>query len=311
MYLRRVKWHTPPLESQGVVYTQVATPIVMEDRIRILYAGRINNITHIYSLELSPPPSFDIISFDTKPIFYPNRAMGAFDDEGVMPSCVVKEAEEYYLFYSGWNSRNTIPYHNATGIAKYDIEKNIVIRMSDGPVMDRNYEHPYLAVTPCIWKDKNRYNALYISGLSWKKHNEKYEPLYVIKFATSENLIDWQRPVEQFIESRYELECFSNPTIKKGIDESFDILFCSRHCFDYRDSAERGYKIGYAKLQNNQVTRRDVKWVGNMFKGKDDIMQCYPSFFQWDEKDYVVYNGNGFGATGFGIAEVMKRGCDE
>ena len=30
-----------------------------------------------------------------------------FDDEGVMPAQILKNT--YYMFYSGWNSRNTVP----------------------------------------------------------------------------------------------------------------------------------------------------------------------------------------------------------
>lgn len=304
MQLKRIKWYSPPLEFMNIFYTQVPTPIVLDDRIRILYAGRINNITHIYSIDLSPPPVLEIISFTDIPIMYPSQEMGTFDDEGVMPSFILKDNGKHYFFYSGWNSRNTIPYHNATGIAEYDPENNSIARLYDGPIMDRTYEHPYLAVTPCVWKDEEIYKALYISGLSWKKHKDRYEPLYVIKFAKSHNLIDWDRPVEQFIESKYELECFSNPSVKVN-ENGLDILFCSRNCFDYRDDPVRGYKLGYASLLNDQVSRKDVEWLGDSLPGADDIMQCYPSFFQWEGKDYIVYNGNGFGSTGFGIAEVL------
>ena len=305
MQLERLKWYSPPLESEGISYMQVPTPIVLEDRIRILYAGRVNNITHIYSLEVSPPPNFKIINFTKEPIMYPSTSMGTFDDEGVMPSFVLQNGKKHYLFYSGWNSRNTIPYHNATGIAEYDINTNRVKRIYDGPIMDRTLLHPYLAVTPCIWKEKDVYNALYISGLSWKKHKDKYEPLYVIKFAKSKNLLEWERDTQQFIKSEYELECFSNPTVKIN-NEKIDILFCSRNCFDYRDSKKYGYKIGYAELKDSNVSRKEIQWKGDMLQGKDDIMQCYPSFFQWNGVDYIVYNGNGFGATGFGIAKVLQ-----
>lgn len=304
MKLKRIKWYQPPLETENIGYTQVPSPIVLEDRIRILYAGRINNIAHIFSIDLSPPPALEIIDFSRTPIMYPNQSMGTFDDEGVMPSFVLKDEGNHYLFYSGWNSRNTIPYHNATGIAKYDPVDNSIVRLYDGPIMDRTYEHPYLAVTPCVWKDEEMYKALYISGLSWKKYNDRYEPLYVVKFAKSYDLINWQRPVNQFIESKYELECFSNPSVKVN-ENGLDILFCSRNCFDYRDDPVRGYKLGYANFSNNQVSRKDVQWFENSLPGADDIMQCYPSFFQWNGKDYIVYNGNGFGATGFGIAEVL------
>jgi hypothetical protein len=32
-------------------------------------------------------------------------------------------------------------------------------------------------------------------------------------------------------------------------------------------------------------------------------MQCYPSVFDHRDRRYLLYNGNGFGATGIGWAE--------
>lgn len=307
--LKRIKWIFNPQNYSDLKFThaQVPTPYVMEDRIRIFISGRVRKISHVYTIDITPPPECIIISINRTPVFYPNENIGTFDDEGVMPSCFIKGIDgEDLFFYSGWNSRNTIPYHNSIGIAKYHVKENRMERLFDGPILDRNHLHPYLAVTPTIWKKNEIYHALYISGLKWIKGIDKIEPLYVIKKATSKNLLDWDRPFEQYVDSIHELECFSNPCVRLENDDIKDIIFCSRNAFDFRENPLNSYKIGYAQIIKNQVTRSEVEWCGEDPSPMENIMQCYPSFIQWEDKNYVIYNGNSFGMTGFGIAEFIR-----
>src|SRR5207302_5093015 len=44
-------------------------------------------------------------------------SLGAFDDSGSMPSCLVRHQGKLYLFYIGWNQGVTVPYRNAIGLA--------------------------------------------------------------------------------------------------------------------------------------------------------------------------------------------------
>lgn len=306
--LKRIKWVFNPQEYPELFFThaQVPTPYVMADRIRIFFSGRVNKISHVFSIDISPPPECEIISINPSPIFFPNEKVGTFDDEGVMPSCFLKVSEdEVYFFYSGWNSRNTIPYHNSTGIAKYDEFSNTIYRLYDGPILERNHKHPYLAVTPTVWIEGQAFRALYISGVEWKWGEDRYEPIYVIKQAFSSNLVDWDRPDSQVIKSNYENECFSNPAIYQRENDAL-ILFCSRNGFDFRDNPVNAYKLGGALMEEDSFYRTDVSWSGRDPSVYEIQMQCYPSFIEWDGKLYVIYNGNGFGLTGFGLAEVSQ-----
>lgn len=309
-YLKRIKWVFNPEEYTGIGHThaQVPTPYILADRIRIFYAGRVSGISNIFSVDISPPPNFEVLSLSGSAVLMPSKNAGTFDDEGVMPSCIIQKEGIEYLFYSGWNSRNTIPYHNSTGIAKYNPSLNQIERIYDGPVMERTYQHPYLAVTPCVWRSADIYECLYISGLGWKKEiGKSYEPIYVVKKAYSDNLLDWQRPTEQHIPSEFALECFSNPTVNyDSNNQELDILFCSRNAFDFRVNSNNSYKIKYAKEKNGKVERLQIEWGGSSASKNELEMQCYPTFFKWGDKQYIVYNGNSFGKTGFGIAEFIK-----
>ncbi|MDA7700424.1 hypothetical protein N8804_01095 [Methylophilaceae bacterium] len=307
--LKRIKWVFNPQEYPELVFThaQVPTPYPMKDRIRIFFSGRVNKISHVYSIDISPPPHCEIISINPSAMFLPNEKVGTFDDEGVMPSCFLKVSpDSVYFFYSGWNSRNTIPYHNSTGLAKYDEYSNTISRLYDGPILERNHMHPYLAVTPTVWFEDEAFRALYISGVEWKWGEDRYEPIYVIKQAFSSNLVDWVRPDSQVIKSNYENECFSNPAIYQRKNDAL-ILFCSRNGFDFRSNSDNSYKLGGAFMKENSFNRTDIIWSGKDPSIFEHQMQCYPSFIEWEGKLYTVYNGNSFGLTGFGLAEVVQQ----
>lgn len=310
--LNRLGWIFDPSEHGcHFSHAQVPTPFVLEDRVRIFFAGRLNGKSHVYSIDLMGPPPFTPNIESITLVMSPNDNPGTFDDEGVMPSCFFNHKDQWHFFYSGWNSRNTIPYHNSTGIAIYNSENNTIERKFQGPILERNHLHPYLAVTPTVWEDNGVYKALYISGISWQMGADRYEPIYVIKEAVSNDLVNWERGVDQVIASQYENECFSNPTVFRDRDQNINVLFCSRNGFGFRDDSTKSYSLQYAKRIDNKYLRLPIEWTGEAPDHRESFMQAYPHFFKWDGQLYVIYNGNGFGSTGFGLALVNEEGIDD
>ena len=47
-----------------------------------------------------------------------------------------------------------------------------------------------------------------------------------------------------------------------------------------------------------------LQFIGEQGNWERD-MQCYPNLCQLDEQVYLLYNGNTFGAGGFGVAKLM------
>ena len=62
------------------------------------------------------------------------------------------------------------------------------------------------------------------------------------------------------------------------------------------------YKIGYAEsddMDNWEIIESGIN-ISN--KGWDSEMVCYPYVFEYKDKLYMLYNGNGYGKTGIGLA---------
>lgn len=292
-----MKWKKLGLVFGARTYAQTPTPLVLDDRIRVFIAERDeHNKAFISSVDLDLDDPRKVI--DRQERVLGNGKPGTFDDEGQMPSCTLRSGGMVNLYYSGWNSRNTIPYHNATGVAiSRDLGEKFE-RAFDGPILDRNFVEPYLAVTPCIVGSR----MWYVSGRRWERINDRYEPIYVICAAESRDGWNWLRDGKAVIEQAHPLECFSRPWVVKGAHD-WHMWFCCRSAIDYRDGPG-AYRLGYAKSADGVMwTRRDEEaGITVSDVGWDSTMVAYPAVVQAKEKLLMFYNGNTFGRHGFGVA---------
>ena len=67
------------------------------------------------------------------------------------------------------------------------------------------------------------------------------------------------------------------------------------------------YRIGYAESADGyEWTRRDGDaGIAYSASGWDSEMQAYPWVFGGEDDLYMLYNGNAYGSTGFGIAKAV------
>ena len=143
-------------------------------------------------------------------------------------------------------------------------------------------------MTPSILKEGSLWRMWYISGVRWVEIEGRYEPIYVIKYATSQDGIDWSRPNHQCIMQSHEHEAFSHPSvIKDGTDIICGIV--SVNSRNYRDGAG-SYRIGYAKSPDGLAWERMDKSNGLDVSsdGWDSTMTCYPFVLAIDGQDRDV-----------------------
>jgi hypothetical protein len=64
------------------------------------------------------------------------------------------------------------------------------------------------------------------------------------------------------------------------------------------------YRLGYAESADGVTWVRDddVAGLPPSRNGWDSEMICYPAVYDRNGRRYLLYNGNGFGATGIGYA---------
>jgi hypothetical protein len=311
--LELIKWFSIQdlaAAGYGSNIAQVPSPIAIGDTIYVYLSGRnSDNISHVNLVCIDS--AYNIKSISNR-IFLHSDLPGTFDDEGVMPAQVIKYRSGYIMFYSGWNSRNTIPYHNATGIAfSSDLLK--WTRLYQGPILDRTPHEPYLAVTPWVHKRTDGlYEMLYISGTGYIRDDDRYEPVYTVKYAKSSEIMSWERFPDQVMPFQWTSDsiCFSHPTFIPLDNMSFMVAACVRQSRDYRCGGSNSYKLVFGftetlqKVHKLHFPKYDIPQTITNVQVNFQEMQAYPSFIRINDDILCFYNGNGFGRSGFGVARV-------
>lgn len=286
-------------------HAQVPVVDILEDRLRIYYATRnVAGKSNISYIEVDKNNPKKIMHVEKNTLFDFGR-LGSFDDSGIMPSSILNVGKKKYLYYIGWTTKQKVPYQNAVGLAISDDGGKTFTKYSEGPIISINHIEPYFSGTSFVIFDNRKYKMWYLSCIGWEVFDSKPEPLYNIKYAESRDGINWIQTGKVAIElSDDEGGLVSASVIKQ--DSIYKMWYAKRKKSDYRCNTDNSYRIGYAESRDGiDWTRKDDQTgidVSN--KGWDSEMIAYPFVIKMNAKLTMFYNGNGFGQTGFGYAEL-------
>lgn len=231
-------------------------------------------------------------------------ALGCFDDSGVMPSWLVSRGDEKLLYYIGWNVGQTVPYRNAIGLAVSRDGGRTFQRRFDGPIMDRTATEPQFVACPTVLVEGGTWRMWYLGCTRWIRVDGKAEPLYHLRYATSDDGVSWRRDGTVAIDYKDEDEggLVRASVLKDG--GRYRMWFSRRARSGYRSDPRRSYRIGYAEsLDGVRWERMDhAAGIDVSPEGWDSQMLCYPHVYRRGDGLHMVYNGNGFGASGMGWA---------
>ena len=235
--------------------------------------------------------------------------LGAFDDSGAMPSSIVNHGGRKFLYYIGWNRGVTVPYRNSVGLAVSDDGGLSFQRMFAGPVVDRTRTEPYFCASPFAMYDldEKRWKLWYASSTGWTVVHGHPEPLYQVKYAESDDGVNWVRDNTVCLPYTFDGEANARPCVIKD-DGRYRMWFCFRGSVDYRTNRDTSYRLGYAESADGRNWTRMDDRVGieRAEDGWDSEMMEYPFVYEHKGRKYMLYNGNGFGETGFGYAVMVE-----
>lgn len=232
--------------------------------------------------------------------------IGTFDDCGVIGCSIVDYQGGKYMYYAGWTVRNTIPYHNSIGLAISEDGGKTFHKFSEGPIFSPTYLEPYFTGTSYVMIENGIWRNWYLSCTGWKLVNGKAEPLYHIKYAESKNGIDWERNGVVAIDYENGVEGGINRASVLKENGIYKMWYAYRSSADYRKNTKNSYRVGYAESPDGIVWKRlDSRSGVDISKdGWDADMISYPHVIKHGDKKFMFYNGNGFGASGFGFATI-------
>jgi hypothetical protein len=286
-------------------HAQIPTgDLIDQERLKVYYSTRDSqNRSRVESVEVSAVEPGRILATDARTVLSPG-GLGTFDDCGVMPSWIVTSGETKYLYYIGWNVRNTIPYHNSIGLALGHDGGADFRRYAEGPIIERTTGEPFFSSTPCVLIDGGVWRMWYLSCVKWILYNDRPEPYYHIKYAESRDGIEWNRTGRIAVDFKEKDECaISRPCVVKD-GAVYRMWYSYRSLENYRTDRNNSYRIGYAESSDGEKWTRMDEAVGISVSetGWDSEMIAYPWVYRNDTTWYMLYNGNGFGRSGFGWA---------
>jgi hypothetical protein len=217
--------------------------------------------------------------------------LGAFDDNGVTTSCLAR-GDADLLYYTGWSLGVTVPFYFYVGCAASE-DGTAFRRVSAAPILERDEVDPFLTASPWVLFDEGRWRMWYVSCTGWDLVEGQPRHRYHIKYAESSDGIDWQRNGVVAIDFEDEAEyAISRPCVVRD-DDLYRMWFSSRG---------DAYRIRYAESDDGLHWRRAGGSVLHSSGEWDSEMQAYPAVFDHEGRRYMVYNGNGYGETGVGLA---------
>ena len=272
---------------------------ISDDLITVFFSCRNKNqessigsiVFNINTLETS--------KLSTAPVLFKGE-LGAFDDSGVMGCCVIETETSMRMYYIGWNLGVTVPFRNSIGLAESFDNGKTFIKSFKGPILDRTKDEPHFVASNCVLHDEGIFKIWYLSCTNWFTDSlGNVMHRYHIKYAESADGVNWSREGVVAIDYVDEYEyAISVPRVIKDKGK-YKMWFSSRATKEIST-----YRIHYAESDDGiHWVRRDDEVVFDVSEaGWDAEMICYPFVFDHKDKRYMLYNGNDYGKTGFGLA---------
>ncbi len=289
-------------------HAQVPFGYPMSDRLRVYFATRDEHSASATSfVELDHDDLSKVVYIHDKPCLTKGE-VGMFDETGAMPSWFLPVraedgTDEIWLYYTGWNKSETASYRLGIGLAVSRDGGLTFVRRFVGPLLDRSIYDPVWVAQPCVMREGDRWRMWYLSCTKIEVINDHPEPFYDVKYAESADGINWQRTGQVCIGYDEFTDAIGRPTIYKD-GGLYKMYFSYRNALNYRTDVDRSYRIGYAE-SNDGLTweRKDhLAGIARSVDGWDATMMDYCHIFRHQHAWTMLYNGNGFGASGFGYA---------
>ena len=250
--------------------------------------------------------NFELIKISEQPILKLGK-LGTFDEFGTYPVSIIKNNDEFYAYYAGWTRCESVPFNTALGFAKSKSSDSFE-KIGDGPLITYSKDEPFVISGPKIRMFNDKFYLFYIAGTEWILDDDKPEPIYKIRLATSADGINFEKHNQYLIEDKInEFEAQASPDVFYHNDK-YHMFFCYRGGKDFRGK-QNGYRIGYASSIDLLNWNRNDDYAGITVsdEGWDSEMISYPHVFELNGKIHMFYLGNSVGKQGFGWATLTNE----
>ncbi len=239
-----------------------------------------------------------VVAVSSSPVLDIGRD-GAFDDNGVFPAHATVDGDRVLLYYTGFQLGHKIRYTNFGGLAVSTDGGDTFSRVSEAPILDRADEGLSVRAGQSVLHEDGVYRTVYSAGSGWVDVGGKQRPTYDVYYQDSPDGITYAR------KGRCLVGC--DPEVEHGLGRPQIIRNGDRYLVFYtRRMTSMRYHLGCAWSRDCRDWTRidDQVGIAHSESGWDSEMVYFPSVLSSPDRTYLFYNGNDFGRTGFGFAEL-------
>lgn len=265
------------------------------DVYRVFYSGRdAGNRSSVGAVDIDMA-RYQIVQRHAAPFFQHGEA-GSFYEAGVSVGCHYHTERGEFILFMGWQNPPQGHWRGDIGRLRLSDQGAKLTLAENAPLLGMDATDPISLSYPWVLPDGNGYRMWYGSTLQWDAGNG--EMLHVLQQASSPDGEQWQREGLAVPYALGEAQAFSRPTVIRDTNGGLHMWY------SYRSGRGETYRIGYAHSPDGYNWQRqdDQSGIAPSVSGWDSEMICYPYVFVHAGQRYMLYNGNGYGRTGFGLA---------
>jgi hypothetical protein len=283
----------------AVSHASVPTAVMLdEERIRVYVAIRDrDNVGRVGWVDVDASDPRRVLATARRPALDVGEP-GTFDDSGATPTSVVTYDGRIYLYYAGWERAVGVRYHLFGGLAVSDDGGETFRRYRHVPILERS-DDELQTRTGCFVMPtaEGTWRMWYLAGSSWVEQQGKPVPTYELRHLQSIAPWEWGPRGEVVLEPAGADEFgFGRPFVAAA-NGGYRMWYSIRTFSD-------GSRLGYAESPDGlRWTRLDDQvGIDVSPSGWDSTMLCFACVQRTRHETYMFYNGNDYGATGFGVA---------
>lgn len=300
-----VVWNTPGKQPWSRTHAMGPTPVLLDENVIRIFLTTLDEQGRgrpMY-LDVSAQDPTRVLDVAREPLMDIGQP-GAFDDNGLMLTTLVQaEPGRLFMYYAGFEICTHIRYRILTGLAISEDGGRTFTRHSRAPVLDRSDAELYFRCGPYILHDEGVFKLWYIAGSEWTEVGGKLMPVYDLRYQESQDGIYWADEGRLSMALKGEDEHgFGRPwVIKRGPNDYQMFYSVRRRSFG-------AYRLGYAEsVDGIDWVRKDAEMNLDVSPGEFDANAImYSAVVSAGGRTFCFYNGDNFGGTGFGVAELLE-----
>jgi hypothetical protein len=285
-----------PLHPKLMSHAANPLPIFMGgDIYRIFYSGRdCQNRSSVGYVDINIANQAVVYIHD-QPVFEHGPEQSFYSHGVSIGNCYEVNGQRYILFM-GWQCPLGQHWRGEIGRLKLETDGSLILESEHPLIAIDEIDRISLSYPWVLQNAKGVYQMWYGSTTTWDAGNS--EMIHSIHYAQSRDGHQWQR---EGIAVPYKLniaQAFSRPSVIQEKDGN------AKMWFSYRSGRGESYRIGYAVSQDSQAWELKLNETGINISvnGWDSEMVEYPFVFDHKGQRFILYNGNNYGETGFGLA---------